>query len=143
VLDAPTAVIATRGNAQASVMFTPPTVDGGAAISSYVARCGSASQTGASSPLVVAGLTNGVAVTCTVVAVNDVGEGATSTPAVSVAPANMPNAPTNVVATRGNAEVSVAFTPPVVDGSSAVIGYTASCSSGSQAGLATPSSSPV
>jgi Tol biopolymer transport system component len=135
---APLGVIATRGNGQASVTFAAPADNGGATISGYVARCGSASQIGASPPLVVGGLINGVAVSCTVAAVNEVGEGTASAPSASVTPANVPDAPTNVVATRGNAQVSVAFTPPAVDGGSVVTGYTASCGSASQTGLASP-----
>lgn len=135
---APTAVVATRGNAQVSVAFTAPLDNGGSAVSGYVARCGSGSQNGTASPLLVSGLSNGVAVTCTVAAVNEIGEGAASAPSSSVTPATVPAAPTAVVATRGNGQVSVAFGLPASDGGSAVTGYTARCGSGSQSGTASP-----
>jgi hypothetical protein len=41
-----------------------------------------------------------------------------------------PGAPTNPVATVGNAEVSVAFTAPASDGGSAITGYTVTSSPG-------------
>ncbi|WP_386065829.1 fibronectin type III domain-containing protein [Tahibacter sp. UC22_41] len=138
VPDAPTAVVATRGNAQVSVAFVAPTNDGGSAVTGYAATCGSASQTGPASPLVVSGLANGTPVTCTVKAVNDVGEGAASASSNSVTPATVPNAPTGVVATRGNAQVSVAFVAPANNGGSAITGYTATCGSQSQTGTASP-----
>jgi Tol biopolymer transport system component len=134
---APQKVMATRGNAQVSLSFGAPADNGGADVSSYIARCGSASQTGALSPLVVGGLSNGVAVTCSVAAINDVGEGAAAS-AASVTPATVPDAPVDVIATRGNAQVSVAFTAPAVDGGSAVSGYTASCGSSSHDGSLSP-----
>ena len=138
VPDAPTAVVATRGNAQLSVAFTAPAGNGGSPVTGYTARCGSASQTGPASPIVVGGLINGVAVTCTVAAINAVGEGAASAASARVTPATVPDAPTSAVATRGNAQVSVAFIPPTVDGGSAVTGYTATCGSASQNGPTSP-----
>jgi Tol biopolymer transport system component len=138
VPDAPTGVVATRGNAQVSVAFVAPTVDGGSGVTGYLARCAAASQSGTASPIVVSGLTNGAAVTCTVAAINAVGEGAASAPSAPVTPATVPDAPTAVVATRGNAQVSVAFTAPGVDGGSAVTGYTATCGSASRDDTSSP-----
>jgi len=80
---APTGLSSTPGNAQVSIAFTAPNSDGGAAISSYRADCAlggvSFSASGASSPLAVKGLTNGSTYTCTVLAINSAGAGATST----------------------------------------------------------------
>jgi FtsP/CotA-like multicopper oxidase with cupredoxin domain len=48
-----------------------------------------------------------------------------------------PNPPVNPVATGGNARVTVAFTPPVNPGISAITGYTATVTSGAQTFTAT------
>ncbi len=83
---APTSVVATAGDGQASVAFTPPTDNGGNPILTYEATCGDQSASGAGSPLVVTGLTNGIAVTCTVTATNSAGTGPASVPSASVTP---------------------------------------------------------
>ena len=84
---APTIGVATAGNAQASVAFTAPASNGGSAILDYTATCGTASATGAGSPVVVTGLANGTAYTCTVVARNAIGSSAPSAASNSVTPA--------------------------------------------------------
>ncbi|MGE4090460.1 MAG: BACON domain-containing carbohydrate-binding protein [Candidatus Binatia bacterium] len=83
---APTIGAATAGDGQISVAFTPPASDGGSAITQYTATCGSESASGASSPIVVTGLANGTAYTCTVTATNAVGTGPASAPSNSVTP---------------------------------------------------------
>ena len=67
---APTGVAATPGNGQASVTFTPPASDGGAAITSYTVtpRPGGQTATGTAGPIMVTGLTNGTSYTFTVTA---------------------------------------------------------------------------
>jgi hypothetical protein len=86
---APTIGTATAGNDSATIAFSAPTSDGGAAITGYTATCsaGGASKTGTgtSSPLTVASLVNGTAYSCTVTATNSVGTGAASA-SVSVTP---------------------------------------------------------
>jgi hypothetical protein len=68
----PTIGTATAGNTQASINFTPPSNTGGLPITSYTVSCNSGTVTasGGGSPIVVAGLTNGVAYTCSVQASN-------------------------------------------------------------------------
>ena len=137
VPDAPTSVVATRGNAQVSVAFLPGN-DGGTAITTYDATCGTQTRNGTASPIVVTGLANGAPVSCTVRATNEVGEGAASAASNTVTPATVPDAPTSVVATRGNAQVSVAFANPANDGGSVVTGYSATCGTQTQNGTASP-----
>ena len=132
VADAPTIGIVAPGNAQASVAFVAPANDGGSAITGYTATSspGGFTGTGTASPISVTGLTNGTAYTFTVTATNAVGNSAASAPSSEVTPATLPDAPTAVEATRGNGEVSVAFTAPVSDGGSAITDYTVTSSPG-------------
>jgi len=88
----PTLASATGGDGIATVRFSPPLSDGDAAISSYTAACnpGGFTASGATSPLVVSGLTNDAAHSCTVSATNSAGTGAlsnllTATPMATVA----------------------------------------------------------
>jgi len=86
---APTIGTATGGNAQASVTFTAPASDGGSAITGYrvTSSPSGITATGASSPIVITGLSNGTAYTFTVAAQNIVGYGAESAASNSVTPA--------------------------------------------------------
>ena len=86
---APTSVSATAGDAAATLTFSAPASNGGAAITAYTASCTAAgatrTATGAASPLTVTGLTNGTGYSCSVTATNSAGTGAASS-AVSVTP---------------------------------------------------------
>ncbi len=85
----PTSVTATAGNTQASVAFAPPSSNGGSNVTGYVvtvAPAHVAPVTGASSPIVVGGLTNGVSYTFTVQAENSAGLGAASSASNAVTP---------------------------------------------------------
>jgi Fibronectin type III domain len=79
---APTGVSASISDGSVSLAFTPPTSDGGAAITSYLATCTAAgvavTGTSASSPVSVTGLTNGSEYACVVAASNTVGLGVAS-----------------------------------------------------------------
>lgn len=79
---APTGLVATAGNGSISLAFTAPTDTGGSAITRYDATCtaGSTSRTGtgSSSPVVVSGLSNGTAYSCSLKASNSVGTSAAS-----------------------------------------------------------------
>lgn len=89
VANAPTIGTATAGNTQVSVAFTAPACTGGGAISSYTAYCtttGAKTASGASSPLVVTGLTNCTAYTFKVTATNAYGPSYPSAASNSVTP---------------------------------------------------------
>ncbi|MEN9797554.1 MAG: hypothetical protein RL653_1250, partial [Pseudomonadota bacterium] len=88
VPDAPIGLAAVPGQGQATLTFTAP-YDGGSPILRYEVRVGSggtfapANQASPGSPIVVTGLTNGVAVDLSVRAVNAVGAGAEATTSVT------------------------------------------------------------
>ncbi|MGD0882585.1 MAG: fibronectin type III domain-containing protein, partial [Acidimicrobiales bacterium] len=128
----PTDVVATAGNASASLTWDAPTSDGGLAITGYTITpyIGATAQT----PVVVGdvtsdtvnGLTNGATYTFTVTASNAVGSGTASTASNAVTPIDIifpPGAPTDVVATAGNASASLTWDAPASDGGSSVTGY--------------------
>ncbi len=139
VPDAPTGPVAVAGHQRVTVSFTPPVNNGGSTITSYTATCGGQSQSGPASPITVTGLTNGVQVSCTVIATNAVGNSVPSTASNPVTPApTVPDAPTAVVATRGDGQVVVAFAAPQNDGGSAILNYTATCGAQSGMGVTSP-----
>ncbi|MBB1270818.1 S-layer family protein, partial [Shewanella sp. SR44-3] len=103
VASAPTAATATAGDGQASVSFTAPANNGGAAITAYTVTSnpGGFTATGAASPLTVTGLTNGVAYTFNVTATNVIGTSAASVASNSVTPNEPPQAQTITFANPG------------------------------------------
>lgn len=92
--DSPTGVVATAGNGDATVSWSPPASDGGSPITSYrvTALVGGAAVgmpttvSGTTTDATVSGLTNGTEYTFTVAAMNSVGTGPESTPSNAVTP---------------------------------------------------------
>ncbi len=122
---APTSVSATRGNGQVTVSFSAPASNGGSVITGYTVTSnpGSHTGTGASSPITVTGLTNGTPYTFTVAATNAAGTGPDSSDSNSVTPATVPNPPTGLLTTAGNAQVGLSWTAPIDNGGSSVTDY--------------------
>lgn len=87
VPNAPTSVIASAGDGSASISFTPPSNNGGSAITGYtVTASGGITATGSSSPITITGLTNDAAYTFTVKATNAIGDSAASASSASATP---------------------------------------------------------
>jgi hypothetical protein len=133
---APTSLVATAGNTQASVTFTPPASNGGSTITGYTVTSspGGFTTTGVSSPLVVTGLTNGTTYSFIVTATNSVGTSAASSASNSVIPLTVPSPPAITSVTPGDGHVVVAFTAPVDNGGATITTYTATSSPGSITG---------
>lgn len=85
---APTIESPTAGDSQASVSFSAPAFTGGTAITSYTVTSspGGITASGASSPILVSGLTNDTSYTFTVVATNSSGNSTASSASVAITP---------------------------------------------------------
>ena len=112
----PTNVGATGNDGQADVTWTAPTDDGGDAIDGYIvtASPGGATCTAVApaTTCTIAGLTNGTAYTFSVVATNNAGNSASSTPSNAVTPGAAPGTPDYVQATPGNHSTQINWAAP-------------------------------
>jgi alpha-tubulin suppressor-like RCC1 family protein len=129
----PTGVSAVAGNGQATVSWTAPVSNGGAAITGYavVPYIGAAAQSpvgfaSTATTQVVTGLTNGTTYTFRVRAQNAAGFGSSSDPSAPVTPQGpitVPGTPTGVTGTAGDGQVSLSWSAPASNGGSAITGY--------------------
>jgi len=135
LMAAPTSLSATAGNAQATIAFTAPALNGGSAITNYQYSTDNGttwkafSPVDTTTPVVISirsdassALVNGTAYNVKLRTVNAQGNGAPSA-AVSVTPRTTAGAPTSLLVTNGNAQASIAFTAPSSDGGSAITNY--------------------
>jgi hypothetical protein len=138
VPDAPTLTRVAVNADSLRVSFSPPADNGGSAITSYAAYCTSENggvarrRTGATSPILVTGLTTGQPYTCSVTARNSFGAGGASDNSTPVfvgapkAPALVAAASLPVSATSLTGSLRVTFVPRSDNGSE-VFRYTAFC----------------
>jgi len=120
---APTALTGTAGAEQVSLSWTAP-FDNGSSITDYKYNIngGTYISTGSLDPSTnVTNLTNGTSYTFKVLAVNAVGDGPDSN-SVSLTPAAVPGAPTNLTGTVEEEQVQLSWTAPFDNGSS-ITGY--------------------
>lgn len=122
---APTAVVATRGDASASITWTAP-ADNGSPIIGYsiTATRGEAQATATEgTEATVVGLINGTSYTFTVRATNALGQGPESAPSNAIVPGSVPAPPRNATATAGPGSATVSWTAPSATGASPITGY--------------------
>jgi hypothetical protein len=107
VPQAPINVIATAGNGQAAISFTPSSDNGGSEITRYTITSdpGNIQITTTSTNAIITGLTNGITYTFTVQAENIVGKGGSSKPSNEVKPVKPSNGNDNDTgSTSGNTQ---------------------------------------
>jgi hypothetical protein len=123
----PRNVSASGGNAQAVITWTPPTSNGGAAITGYsvLSTPGSVKVTTmGGTTATMTGLVNGLGYSFTVAATNPAGTGPASAPSNLVVPFTVPGIPTQVFATGGVNQATVNWTAPASNGGSDITSYT-------------------
>ena len=104
---------------------------------------GTHTATGTRSPLTVTGLTNGSTYSCSVTATNSAGTSAASSAVTAIpAPPTAPGAPTITRTDFGDGEIYL-FVTVSDDGGSAVTGYTATCTDGTNSFTGTSTDSPI
>ena len=130
--DPPTAVTATDGElGQSTISWTPPIYDGDSPITVYTAYSystqdpvvHSADVDGASSSVVVTGLTNGFSYIFNVKSYNLFGQGEASAYSPEIMPIGPPTPPLNVVATAGPGNAVVSWDAPESTGGEPIVGY--------------------
>jgi hypothetical protein len=129
---APNSVVATAGNASASVTWHAAAPNGHP-VTGYTVTSTPGSQTCTTSgalTCVVGGLTNGTSYTFKVKATNSAGTGSASAASNAVIPATVPGPPTGVSATPADGAAQVSWLAPASNGGKAITGYTVTASPG-------------
>ncbi len=129
VPSAPTGLTATPGDRQVFLTWNAPSDDGGSPITSYNMWRGTTpggevliTSVGNALTFTCTGRTNGVTYYFKITAVNAIGDGPPSNEA-SATPMAVPNAPTGLTATPGNAKVVLKWNAPSNDGGSDITQY--------------------
>ena len=132
---APTGLVATTGNALASLSWVAPANTGGSAILGYNIYQGTSSggenyttpingsSLVAGPTATVTGLTNGTTYYFTVKAVNAIGSSVASNEGLTAPGAAVPGAPTGLAATPGNGSAALTWTAPASTGGATILGY--------------------
>jgi hypothetical protein len=107
---APAIGLASAGDGQAVVAFTPVATGGGPLTYTVTSIPGGLTGTAAAGPITVTGLSNGTSYTFTVTATNATGTGAASAASNAVTPAGLPGAPTGLNLVPGNSQVALSWT---------------------------------
>src|SRR3989440_210932 len=132
---APQGLSASPGDATVTLTWSAPSSNGGSPITNYRIYRGTSSN-GETLKTTIGNVltytdttvTNGVTYYYQVSAVNNVGEGprsneASATPSAPPPPPTPPSAPTNLVATVGNAQVTLTWQAPASNGGSPITNY--------------------
>ncbi len=129
---APLSLTATPGDEEINLEWSPPSDDGGSAVTGYKIYSGiSTSEISIKEEVSTTSykdthLTNGKIYYYKVSAVNGVGEGA-KTSIVSATPSGLPGAPLNLEAIRGDEEIALTWEEPLDDGGAMITSYKIYC----------------
>ncbi len=122
----PNGLLATPGDGNISLSWSPPSSNGGVSIDYYVLyQNGTDVAHPTSTNIIVAGVMNGVSYTFNVAAHNPAGTGL-RTSGVSATPnptPTVPPSPTGLIATPGNAQITLSWTSPNNNGGAAIDYY--------------------
>lgn len=132
---APTIVSAVPGNGRITITYAL-NGDGGSAIVGVIMNCGAMTIFGGNNPLPVTGLANGVPVTCRMRVRNGIGDSPWTPDTAPITPVGQPAAVNDLLATRGNGEVSLAFSPG--DDGGLTQSFHAQCGTQTASGPASP-----
>ena len=139
VATAPTQVRGTPGNTQVALTWVAPGSFGGGTLSGYTIQAlggGYATWTtltttsGAATTFTANSLVNGTAYEFRVAAVTNLGTGPYSKASRTLIPYTVPDAPSNAIATAGNAAASLTWSAPAAENGRAVTGYRIEASTG-------------
>jgi len=129
----PTELSVVTGDAQATLTWTAPTNNGGAAITGYTVQSTTdgtnwtteiADTSDTTATATITALDNGTSYQFRVAALNSVGAGTASEPTNAATPATTPSAPTELSVVTGDAQATLTWTAPTNNGGAAITGYT-------------------